>query len=316
MAQLLDSLDDFPSSRRGGAVAVGNFDGVHQGHARLISQLKNLAGRVDGPAIVLTFDPPPVAILVPDQTPTPPLTSIRRRAELLGMLGVDVLIAYPTDRELVNLTAEEFFTQKIVQGIGAKAMVEGPNFRFGKNRGGDTHLLAELCDRAGLELSIVPPHQDPSGEMISSTRVRKLLGQGNVAAANAMLTRPYRIEGIVTKGSQRGRTLGFPTANLESITSLLPGHGVYAGEASLDGVCHPVAINIGPNPTFGETQAKVEVHVIGWQGSIYGERIACTLLERVRGVQQFADAAALKRQLELDIEHCQQIWRRIGGVNS
>lgn len=306
MAQLLDSLQDFPDSLRGGAVAVGNFDGVHLGHARLVRELIGQAHSVGGPSIVLTFDPPPVAILVPERTPSPPLTSLRRRAELLGFLGVDVLVAYPTDRELLNLSAEAFFAEKIVDCLGAKAMVEGPNFRFGKDRAGDTQLLQNLCRDAGLQLSIVQAREDATGSMISSTRVRQLLTEGNIVAANSMLTRPYRVEGIVTKGAQRGRQLGFPTANLESIGCLLPKHGVYAGQTSIEGRDYAVAVNIGPNPTFGEQQDKVEMHVIGWSGAVYGERLFCTLWDRVRDIRRFGSADALREQLQADIHVCEQ----------
>ena len=313
MAQLLNSLDVFSPSLRGGAVAVGNFDGVHLGHAQLIAELTRQARQVGGPAVVLTFDPPPVAILVPNRAPSPPLTSIGRRAELLGRLGVDVLIAYPTDRELLNLSAEDFFRQKIVTSLGARAVVEGPNFRFGKDRTGDTGLLRELCNEFKLELRIVQAKADPSGLMISSTRIRQLLASGDVAEANRLLTEAYRLEGIVTKGSQRGREIGFPTANLESVPCLIPAHGVYAGWTDIEGQGYQAALNIGPNPTFGEKAAKVEVHIIGWSGSIYGERLKVTLLSRIRDVRRFESISALRQQLQQDIELCKRTRPDVRG---
>lgn len=306
MAQLLTSLKDFPSHLRGGAVAVGNFDGVHRGHAKLIEQLLKNARQLNGPAVILTFDPPPVAILVPDRPPTLPLTSIQRRAKLLGKLGVTALVAYPTDRALLSLTAEEFFRGMIIEAMGAKAVVEGPNFRFGKDRGGDTKVLAQLCVEANVDLCIVPAQND-TGAMISSTRIRELLSEGAIEAANAMLTQPYVIEGIVAKGSQRGRDLGFPTANLAHLRSLTPGFGVYAGVVHLHGQDRAAAVNIGPNPTFGESLAKVEVHIMDWSGDIYGEDLACTLLAKIRDVRRFESVELLKEQLREDISMCQAV---------
>lgn len=306
MAQLLTSLEDFPDHLRGGAIAVGNFDGVHRGHAKLIEQLLGKARQLNGPAVILTFDPPPVAILVPDRPPTLPLTSIQRRAKLLGKLGVTAMVAYPTDRALLSLTAEEFFRQMIVQSMGAKSMVEGPNFRFGKDRGGDTEILAQLCSDADVDLCIVPAQND-TGAMISSTRIRELLSEGAIETANAMLTEPYVIEGIVAKGSQRGRDLGFPTANLAHLRSLTPGFGVYAGMVQIHGQPHAAALNIGSNPTFGESQAKVEVHILDWSGDIYGEDLACTLLAKIRDVRRFESVDSLKEQLREDISKCREI---------
>lgn len=304
MTQILTGLRDFPSSLRGGAIAVGNFDGVHRGHARLIEQLVRRAKEVGGPAIVLTFDPPPVAILVPERLPTAPLTTIARRASLLNTLCVDALIAYPTDRALINLTPEEFFYQKIVNALGAKAMVEGPNFRFGKARAGDTDLLRQFCDSEDMKLTVVEAREDASGTMISSSRIRKLLENGDVSTANEMLTQNYEIEGIVAKGAQRGRDLGFPTANLESIPTMLPSRGVYAGRVKLGEERLVAAINIGPNPTFGEQQDKVEVHLLDWSGSIYGERIHCELLSKIRDVRKFSGVDELRKQLEQDVAEC------------
>lgn len=300
MAQLITDLNNFPDSLQGAAVAVGNFDGVHRGHRQLIEQLMAAARKIKGPAVVLTFDPPPQALLLPDRPLGPPLTTIARRAELLGGLGVDALIAYPTDRALLSLSAVDFFEQFIVGKLRAGAMVEGPNFRFGRDRGGDTALLQELCRAAGMDCSIAPASEDQAG-MISSSRVRHLLAQGDIAAANAMLTQNYQLNGLVSGGARRGRELGFPTANLTQINSQVPAHGVYAGSASLNDQWWPAAINIGPNPTFDDSDTKVEVHIIGWQGTLYGERLTCALNERIRDVMKFESLASLQLQIRQDI---------------
>jgi len=157
--KLIRKISDFPESQRGGAVAIGNFDGVHRGHSVIINQLKKYASQLGGPAIVFTFDPHPVRILRPEQTP-PPLTWTNRKADLLAELGVDIVVAYPTDRALLQLTHEEFFDQVVVEQLGAKAMVEGPNFFFGKDRQGNVENLAELCKQNSIELNIVQPMLD------------------------------------------------------------------------------------------------------------------------------------------------------------
>ena len=269
MAQILTDLSAVPNSLLHGALAIGNFDGVHRGHAGLIERLVTMARRVSGPALILTFDPPPQAILVPQRKLAQPLSTIERRGELVGALGVDALIAYPTDKNLLGLTARDFFQQIVVQRLKARGMVEGPNFRFGRDRAGDTTLLAELCQQQAMVFEVAQAAQ--SGEaMISSSRIRACLTAGDVEGANAMLTQPYQIEGLVSPGAQRGRDLGFPTANLTQVQSFVPAAGVYAGMVDVDGVAHRAAINVGPFLTFGEEDLKVEVHLVGWQGDLYG----------------------------------------------
>lgn len=317
MPQLLTNLEDFPTSLLRGAVSVGNFDGVHQGHARLIEQLVATARRLKGPALVMTFDPPPTALLFPNRNLSAPLTTMQRRSELLFALGVDALIAYPTDAELLSLSAEEFFQQKICDILQARAMVEGPNFRFGRNRFGDVHLLQELCVAADIGFRVVPASQDAQG-MISSSRIRECVKSGNLTLANTMLTQPYSIRGVVVPGEQRGSELGFATANLEEIESLLPGPGVYAGRIELtsdatanlsgpstSGRIYGAAVNIGPNPTFGESKAKVEVHIIGYAGGpMYAQCLEISLFEKIRDIQKFDSIDELRSQIARDVAAC------------
>lgn len=300
MAQIISDPQDYPSSLHGAAVAVGNFDGVHRGHARLIAKLIDTAREVGGPAVVLTFDPPPQAVLVPDRPWPAPLTPIARRAELLGALGVEALVAAPTDQGLLSLSAREFFQRIIVDQLRAGAMVEGPNFRFGRDRAGDTRLLAELCQGAGIKFSVAEATQDAEG-LISSSRIRGLLAAGDVASANGMLTQPYELTGLVGDGARRGRQLGFPTANLTQIKSLIPAHGVYAGSVQLQSKEFPAAVNIGPNPTFDDEQSKVEVHIIGWEGTLYGQLLSCKLMSRIRDVLKFSSLENLRNQIRKDI---------------
>ncbi|MBX3421362.1 MAG: bifunctional riboflavin kinase/FAD synthetase [Pirellulaceae bacterium] len=305
MIGLFRDLADVPAHLQRGAVAVGNFDGVHRGHARLIEHLVKLANRMGGPAVVMTFDPPPIAILQPERKLHPPLTPLARRAELVGQLGVDGLIVLPTSPELLKLSPSEFFRQVLVDTLQASGIVEGPNFRFGKDRAGDTNLLHQLCNDRGIELQIVSAENDGAG-MISSTRIRQLLIAGDVAAANSMLTQPFRLSGRVEPGAGRGRQLLVPTANLVGVESIIPAHGVYGGSVSLEGRSHRVAVNIGPNPTFNDQQSKIEVHVLDWHGDLYGRSLNCDLLTRIRSVLRFDSVDALMKQIQSDILHVQQ----------
>ncbi len=307
MPHLIHSLTHFPPDSRCGAVAIGNFDGVHRGHANLIAELVSAARKVNGPAIVFTFDPPPIALLQPDRILSAPLTSIQRRAELLHRLGVDLVIAYPTDMALLQLSAEEFFQKVLLDALAARAIVEGPNFRFGKDRLGDIQRLAELCSRNQIALTVVEAANDSCG-MISSTRIRQLITQGDMAEANALLTEPYQLMGSVGHGAARGRTIGTPTANLTQVQQLVPPHGVYAGCVPVgDSLC-AAAIHIGPNPTFGDSACKIEVHLIDWRGELYDSEVRCTFLDRLRDIKKFDSPAELQAQIAKDIDRCRAIF--------
>lgn len=314
MPQLIHSLNDFPNKLRGGAVAIGNFDGVHRGHFELVRELVAQAHKLAAPAIVFTFDPPPMAVLFPQRTLSAPLTSMARRAQLLHKLGVDLVVAYPTDIALLRLTAEEFFQRVLIDTLGARAIVEGPNFRFGHERLGDVAMLGRLCAARGLALAIVPARNDEVG-MISSTRVRDLINSGDIAAANSLLTQPYQVVGQVGHGAARGRTIGTPTANLTNIQVLVPPHGVYAGCVPVGDDFCAAAIHIGPNPTFGESSVKVEVHLIDWTGELYDSRLECTFLDRLRDVRKFETLAELQAQIARDIDACRTIFKKYAALD-
>lgn len=303
--QLIQSVSQLPAAARRGVISIGNFDGVHVGHAQLVSQLVATAQAKSTCGAVLTFQPHPAAILRPESAPIP-LTTTQRRAELLGRLGVGYVVVLDCRSGLLGLSAEEFFQQIIVESLDARAIVEGPNFYFGKNRGGNPARLAELCDQHGVELQIVRPTADAVG-MVSSTRVRQLIASGDVDAANRYLTAPYRISGIVGEGDGRGRILGFPTANLAEIPMLVPAEGVYAGRAHACGRTHGAAVHIGPNPTFSGTVAKVEVHLLDFGGDLYGSALEVELLARVREIATFSSPAELKEQLEKDVSRAREI---------
>jgi riboflavin kinase/FMN adenylyltransferase len=305
--RLLRDLQSLPSSCTRGAVAIGNFDGVHCGHQHLIERLIAAARQVGGPAVVLTFDPSPLSLLRPEITP-PKLTTLDRRTELLRRLGVDWVIAYPTELSTLQLSPEDFFTKMVVDCLQAKAIVEGANFFFGKDRRGNVETLRSLVAVHQMMLDVVEMRQTES-QIVSSSRIREMLQRGDVAEANRCLTAPYSIQGRVVVGAQRGRDLGFPTANLAEIETLIPGSGVYAAVAETDGKLYPTAVHIGPNPTYGENQLKVEAHLIGFRGDLYRSMLRVEFRQRIREVRRFENVEELREQLQRDIARAAEISR-------
>lgn len=294
-----------PQAYRGGFVAIGNFDGVHRGHQTMAALLVERAQAERVPAVVLTFDPPPVELLRPGQVP-PRLSTLDQKARLLAECGVEVVIAYRTDRDLLNLTPGEFFERIVLGELDARGLVEGPNFFFGRDRAGDIPMLRTLCDKAGRSLDVVSPVK--VGErLVSSSEIRSLIGTGRLRDAVEMLGHPYHLSGTVARGAGRGRSLGIPTANLQQIETLIPPDGVYAGVARHGESEYPAAVHIGANTTFGEQQRNFEVHLLDFAGDLYGERLEVGLLDRVRDTAKFASGEELKRQLARDLERVREV---------
>ncbi len=280
-------------------MTIGNFDGVHLGHARLVERLKVQAAAVGGPAVVFTFDPHPVRILRPERAP-PPLTWTDRKAELLAELGVDALVAFPTDAAFLRLGPREFFDRIVRGALEARAMVEGTNFFFGRDRQGDVALLEQLCREAGMLLEIVEPVA-VDGQVVSSSRVRQLVSEGRVEEASRLLTRPYSIRGRIVHGAGRGAGLGYPTANLTEVATLLPAQGIYAGRARLDGLWRPAAVSLGPNPTFGEGGLKIEAHLLDFRGDLYDRWMELDFLARLRDIVRFGSVEELLAAMQRDV---------------
>lgn len=308
---LIENLDQIPPSLKHGAVTIGNFDGVHCGHAQLISRLLTYCRSVETqrervPAVVFTFHPHPAGVLHPERAPQP-LTWINRKAKLLGRLGVDAVIACPTYPAILRWTPEEFFERFLCDLLHARHVVEGTNFHFGHARAGNTAVLERLCQEHGMTCELVAPVVR-DGETVSSSRVRRLISEGRLREANALLTTPYRIRGMVVHGLARGRKLGFPTANLEAVDTLMPGSGVYAGRAIYAGQSYPAAIHLGPNSTFHENIPKVEVHILDFQESIYGKLLKVDFLEELRPVVTFPDQETLVAQMHDDLRRTRKIY--------
>jgi len=294
----------------GCAVAVGNFDGVHLGHAALVERLRAAAARLGVPAVALTFDPHPASLVRPGAAPVP-LTTPARRAELLLGLGVDVVLVQPVNHALIGLSAEAFYREVLQERLRAAAIVEGPDFRFGAGRAGDVGLLHRLCAADGVLLEVVEP-VTAAGGTVSSSRIRELVADGDVAAAAALLTAPFRTTGTVVTGARRGAGLGFPTANLAEIATLVPGPGVYAARAAVHGGGEPhvAAVHVGVNLTFGATAPTVEAHLVGFTGDLYGRVLDVDFLERLRETRRFETALELKAQLARDVDAAVAVAQR------
>ncbi|MCU0959659.1 MAG: riboflavin biosynthesis protein RibF [Pirellulaceae bacterium] len=305
MARLIRDLDNLPADLRSGAVSVGNFDGVHLGHARLIERLVACARRVRGPAVVWTFDPHPACVLTPAAAP-PPLTSSERKTELLGLLGVEAVVACPATRDVLSLSPQDFFDRMLRQRLDVRAMVEGPNFFFGRQRSGSIDTLTALCEAAGVALEVVAPVLI-DGQCISSSWIRELIQAGDVSAADRLLTQPYRLSGTVVRGAGRGAQLGFATANIEPAGMVLPPLGVYAGRGWHSDTAYAAAIHLGPNPTFGESHVKFEVHLVGYDQPLYGATLSVDFLARLREIRSFSDTQALQQQLQRDVAAASRI---------
>ena len=294
-----------PEAVRGGVVAVGNFDGVHVGHAALIAEAKRMADRLGGPVVPVTFDPHPLALLAPERF-QPPLTTAAGRAHRLLEIGADHVVILHTTPELLALSPEYFFETIIGSALSAKGMVEGFNFRFGHNRAGSNDTLRSLCSGAGIEFQEVAAFE-AGGKPVSSSRVREALMAGEIDAATALLDRPYRVAGTVVTGAKRGRTIGFPTANLNHVETLLPADGVYAVRALVGTTPFVAAANVGPNPTFGESARKVEVHLLDFNGNLYGSILAVDFVARLRETQKFSGVEALVEQMTKDVADAKRI---------
>ncbi|HLJ09622.1 MAG TPA: bifunctional riboflavin kinase/FAD synthetase [Planctomycetaceae bacterium] len=308
--QVFRGLDD-ASACRNGFVSIGNFDGVHRGHQSMIGALIRNARARGVPAVIFTFDPHPIALLRPHQSP-PPLSTTERKLELFSQHGIDFVEVYPTDQALLNLSPRAFFDQIIVGRLRAGGLVEGPNFFFGHDRRGNIETLRGFCEATGIELEIVPPVTVEEA-LVSSTEIRRLIADGRVREAADFLGYHYPVSGTVVCGAERGRTIGFPTANLEGIRTVLPRDGVYAGRARVGAQWHAAGINLGPSPTFADQERKVEVHLVDFSGDLYGSRVVVEFFDRLRDTVRFSGIDELKAQLADDIERARALAKAISS---
>ncbi len=288
----------FPDALRGGAVAIGNFDGVHAGHRALLDVLRAEAALVGGPSVVYTFDPAPTAVLVPERHP-PRICSVEARVHALGEQGVDVVVIDRFTPAMAAHPAGWFADEVLGRRLGARSVVLGWDARFGHGREGDADALRAWLPE--VRVNAVPAHVVEDAP-VSSSRVRRLVAAGSVEEAAALLGRPHVLHGTVVHGDARGRTIGFPTANLVLDTELLPAHGVYAVRARVDGGERLAGVmNLGVRPTVNGTRLSPEVHLLDFAGDIYGRSLHVELVARVREERRFPSLDALVAQIGADV---------------
>ena len=290
-------------------VTIGVFDGVHRGHQRIIGRAVERAREVGLPSVVLTFDPHPVEVVRPGQHP-PMLTGPRLKADLLEALGVDVMCVLPFTQAFSRLTAAEFVHGVLVERLHVSTVVVGENFRYGHRGSGDVAELTADGRRFGFTVEGAPL-QGSADTTWSSTYVRSCVDAGDMAGAAAALGRDHRVDGFVVRGDQRGRTIGYPTANLEPLPwSAVPADGVYAGRlVRASGEVLPAAISIGTNPTFAGRERRVEAYVLDAEPGLdlYGEHVGLTFAARLRDTLRFDGVEPLVAQMERDVERARAL---------
>lgn len=304
-------LEDIPQDWGRSVVTIGSYDGVHRGHQLIIGRAVERARELGVPSVVVTFDPHPSEVVRPGSHP-PLLAPHHRRAELMAELGVDALLILPFTTEFSKLAPADFIVKVLVDKLHAQLVIEGPNFRFGHKAAGNVQLLTEFGATYDYSVAVIDLYvsgEAGGGEPFSSTLTRRLVAEGDVEGAAEILGRPHRVEGIVVRGAQRGREMGFPTANVETLPhTAIPADGVYAGWLNANGETMPAAISVGTNPQFDGTERTVEAYAIDRVGlDLYGLHVSVDFLAYVRGMAKFdslddllvAIAADVKRAGEL-----------------
>jgi riboflavin kinase/FMN adenylyltransferase len=282
------------------SVALGNFDGVHLGHQRILGEAVTRAHPNNRDAVVYTFDPHPRVVL--NKAPEiPRITTFSEKAELFEHLGIDILVLAEFTLEFAAQTPEEFVNNILVEELGTADVFVGENYRFGRERAGTSETLKQMAAKAGFRVHVVPSVR-ASGEWVSSSRIREHLLRGEIPEANRLLGREFTIQGKVIHGHQRGKLLGFPTANLKPEPKLHPPEGVYAAYCRVGTELYPAVMNIGRNPTFKDHRMSYEVHIIDFDQNLYGEILKVYLVERLRGEMTFSSPEELKAHIRKDID--------------
>lgn len=292
--------EQIPGLESGSCVTIGNFDGVHVGHQRLITRVRDRAARQGRPSVVITFEPHPLRFFTGKKTP-PFITMQEQKAELISRLGIDYLLCLEFNAVLASMPPKDFVRQILVEGLHTRELVIGYDYAFGKGRGGNYALLSNLGKEWGFSVEQLDPVLVDQA-IVSSTRIRDMVEDGDVWNARQLLGRFYRVSGTVVHGQNRGgRLLGFPTANLNLVDELFPKTGVYCCWAELDGVRHQAVANIGYNPTFGNDVLTVEVHIMDLQADLYDKILQVHFVQRLRGERKFFGLDELKAQISKDI---------------
>jgi riboflavin kinase/FMN adenylyltransferase len=291
-------------------LALGNFDGLHRGHLKIIERVRRGAAEHGGTPMAMTFDPHPSRVVRPDKAPTLLMTK-EQRLEALQHAGIKAVAVVRFTTELSQWDPEMFVRTVLVEWLRVSEVWVGANFLFGHDRGGNFSTLRTLGQRYGFRADKIDPVRYKEF-VVSSTRVRRLVAEGRMDEAGALLGHQYYIDGVVVEGKRRGRELGFPTANLKTDYELLPPNGVYATTTTIDGIVHPSISNIGLRPTFGDTtKTMIEAYVMGFDGDLYGRPVRLGFVQRLRDERKFEDVDALRAQMEADRRRAERLFAQV-----
>ena len=296
-----------PRDGRPAVVTVGTFDGVHRGHREVLEEIGRRAERVGGRSILVTFHPHPLRIVRPEHAP-PLLTTVTEKRDILAQSGLEYVVFVPFTRTLQRYSARRFVEEILVRRVGMRELVIGYDHGFGRDREGSVGTLRQIGEEMGFDVDVVEA-VEVDGEPISSSRIRRLLGDGGVAAANRLLGRPYSLDGVVVRGERKGRELGFPTANIQVADpeKMLPREGIYAVHGWVRGERLPGLLHLGPRPTFAGFAPSVELWLMDWSGDIYGDRVRVEFVERIRDILPFTSADALVQAMHADARRGREI---------
>lgn len=308
--QIIRHIDDPALAFEGSSVTLGNFDGIHVGHQALIRSAVDDAVHLGVRSAVLTFEPHPLQVLVPERAPKMLLTH-KDKMQLLQSLGVDCVVIQQFDRSFAAIGAEQFVGKFLVERLRAKKVWVGKDLRFGKGRAGDIEKLRLWGNQLGFDVGVVEPVM-VCGERVSSSRIRELIRAGEVAAVQPMLGRYYFVSGKVVSGHRRGRDLGFPTANIASRAEIVPRDGIYATLLQLGENILPSVTSIGFNPTFGAGPRTIESYILNFDREIYGESVKLSFVAKLRDEKSFASVDSLIEQIRLDVADAESALARLG----
>ena len=304
---IFQSIAEIKEKLRHPAVTIGNFDGVHLGHREIFRRVRELARAQDGVSVVITFVPHPVQVVSPG-TGVKLITSRNEKAALIEASGIDYLLEIGFDWAFASIPAAQFVEEVLVGAIGMESLVIGYDYAFGRNREGDVALLRRLGDRFGYGVELLQPISNGT-TVYSSTVVRNMVSSGDVKGAVSVLGRHYAVSGTVVHGHQRGRGLGFPTANVQTGKELLPAAGVYAVKVRIGSTLYDGACNIGTNPTFENDRVSMEVFLFEFEGDLYGREVTLFFIDRLRGEMRFPNPEALKEAIAAAVARCRTILK-------
>ncbi|MBZ0220911.1 MAG: bifunctional riboflavin kinase/FAD synthetase [Candidatus Methylomirabilis sp.] len=285
-------------------LTLGNFDGLHLGHQQILKKVRERARKLGCPSVVYTFEPHPLKVIAPEKSP-PLILNPAKKAELVESFGIDYMIIARFTKEFAAKHPVEFVMEELIP-LGVKEVWVGHDFSFGKGKAGTVAYLEELGRELGFSVRAIPAYRK-GGEVVSSSRIRRLVGEGRVGEAGRLLGRPFSVRGRVVRGMDRGKEIGFPTANLEAKSELLPADGVYAAYAVVEGKRRMAVVNVGTAPTFGGKKRCIEAHILGFRDDIYGKDIEVEFVRRLRGEKAFASSEALARRIRMDAERAERI---------